>query len=153
MYKTLIRETKAEDAAYLAPRLRAIDIEEIIATGYTNALEALEEGAATPMCWTALSPTTGEPIAMFGVVLLADNDFNTIWLLGTDEIEKHARLFTRTCRAWITAFAYAYAPLGNFLLKHNHTHRKWLEACGFKEERRVVGENGAELIFYIRRRD
>lgn len=87
---------------------------------------------------------------MFGVEIGGTGLFNTIWLLGADEITEHACLFTRIGRAWIDGLAYAYAPLGNFLLEENHVHRKWLESCRFTQFADAVGADGSNFIAYVR---
>jgi len=127
-----VRSAEQADIAYLAPLLREIDVKELSMVGFENPITALTVGFKdSELCFTVLSPTTRLPIAMFGIVIDPDAPFNTVWLLGTDEIKEHAGRFLKYSKRWVNTFTELFAPIGNVILGSNDMSARWLEWCGF----------------------
>lgn len=53
-----------------------------------------------------------------------------IWLLGTDEVTRSARVFLDNSRAIWNFLCAGYETVGNVIHEDNATHRRWLEWIG-----------------------
>lgn len=134
-HKYVLRSVESE-APFIAERMREADKNELELLGRPDALQALMDGIEySTECYTAYAPDKyREPIAMFGLQVRPDEEpFNIVWLLGTNEVEKHSKKFLRYSRPWTQYFLEAYKrPIGNLVHPENTLHIRWLEWCGFK---------------------
>ena len=133
--KALIRAAKSEDVRHLSPRLREADLKELKAAGYPSAEAALYQGLEiSDMCFTGLDPGTGLPAVMFGVVNTEhDIGYNTIWLLGTDAVPQHGRVFARYTKRWMKTITEMYGTVGNYVDLQNTFYVRWLGWLGFRQ--------------------
>ena len=95
----------------------------------------------------------GTPACMFGVVpILNDDEWKTgsIWLLGTDEIEKHSRKFLRASVGMLAYFQERWDILENVVPIDHKATLQWLNWLGFlfSDEETVI--NGFECIRFVR---
>jgi len=75
------------------------------------------------------------PVCIFGVAEASlVSDKASPWLLGTDELPKHARAFLRMSRAWVQNTRKKYAFLENYVDVRNTDAVRWLGWLGFKIE-------------------
>ncbi len=150
---TLVRASRIEDIDFLRTRLRPVDCAEIQACGcYSGAADALAEGLReSALCFTALSPSTGEPAAMFGLLLMPGDAFHHVWLLGTEEVERHAATFLRYSRRWVDVFL-TYGDIGNCVLATNAVHIRWLTWCGFARTADFTTARGERMFCFVKRR-
>ena len=147
----LIRLATPEDVSYLGPRLRSADLKELKAAGYKTGKGALNHGFdISACCYTGINPETGQPAVMFGVVKTAEErGFNTIWLLGTDDVARHGRVFARRCRFWIRRFAEIYGIIGNAVDLDNVFYVRWLKWCGFRQISTMRHEGAVFGLFIL----
>lgn len=128
----MIREATMEDVEFLAPRLREADRREIYASGGEDPLTALTRGLrSSQVCKVGLSPSTGHPSFIWGVVpvsLLAGG----VWAVGTDDLDKHKITFLRHCKEPLQELQDMYPVLYNFIDARNSLHITWIKWMGFK---------------------
>lgn len=149
--KCYIRDSVPADIAYLAPKLREIDKFELEAAGFSDGFAALTTGLEeSEVCFTVLSPDTRLPMAMFGVVLNECGEWNTVWLLGTDEIKEHLMKFARYSKRWVDLLANQYGPIGNAVAPSNGLSQSWLEWCGFSFMETIYADGGHPMLLYMR---
>lgn len=144
-----VRFSTPEDVAYLAPRLRKEDLEEIMAAGATSAEESLLDGLASPdACLTGVDEA-GRPMLMFGTSPHpTDPMVGLVWLLASDEVLKHRTDFLRKSRQFMAIFNAKYPILMNFTDCRNTVHHRWLRWCGFHFINTVRGIGPGNHPFY-----
>lgn len=142
-----------EHIAPLAERMRAADVDEVLAASGRAPHEALEISLRkSALAWTAL--IDGSPEIMFGV-----GDLNVLtltaapWLLGTDAVERHYREFSRRSRDWRDQLLERYAVLRNVVDDRNEVSKRWLRWLGFElSDPAALGVNGELFrLFELRR--
>jgi len=127
---TWIRLATEEDIAYIAPRMRQADKDEVWASGGYMPEEALRMSyRASEPCFAAVNGD--EPVTMFGVAPLTDN-VGAIWLLGTDAItDKIPISFLRWSRRFLPFLMEPYDMVCNQVYAGNTVHIKWIRWLGF----------------------
>lgn len=145
----LIRKSVPADVEFLAPRLRAADVAELKASGAGCAAFALKQGLKiSEVCYTGLDPETGEPAVMFGVVrTIARKGYNTLWLLGTDAVERHGRLFARRSKRLLPLILGRYHRVGNYVDTRNTFSLNWLLWLGFRVAHTTRTNTAAFVLF------
>lgn len=119
-----IRNSEIHDAAYLAPRLREIDIQEIYCTTLLPPLEALEQAYNTSdICQTAV--VKGAPIAMFGAAVVPWGAVP--WLLGTPDIVTVKLSMAKLSNKWVNDWVQTYGLLKNYVHSSNEVSIRWLQ--------------------------
>jgi hypothetical protein len=148
-----VRKSVAEDADYLAPRLREADLQEVLAAGCPVPHAALMAGMGdTSICLTAVDEL-GYPVTMFGVgPHPADPLVGVVWALASDEIKRHSRSFLGPSKEWVEALNRRYPVLSNYTDCRNHEHHKWLKWCGFTFINKVQGPLGHPFYEFVRLR-
>jgi len=143
-----VRPALLEDAAKLAPRLREADLQEIKANLGEDPLTVLKQGIAdSDLCYAAVSED--EPIALFGVVPDTDDrDVGLVWLLGSDELTRHAVFVLRNSRKWVEILQQRYRILWNHIDARNELHIRWLQWSGFTLLRRIEQYGVEQRPFY-----
>lgn len=129
-----VREVRESDLPYLAERLRAADVLELLfASGSPDTLGSLRmsvEGSAVARvgCWGDSPFLVWGMSASFGSSAL-------VWAVATPEVTRHHREFLRKSREAVKGLFDA-APevkhLINFTHADNHVHHRWLSWCGAK---------------------
>lgn len=129
--KIEIRDATLDDAETLAPLLRSIDLKEIVAMSGRSARAVLRSGIKTGE-YTKVAFVDDEPVCIFGIVRNgAFSDEGTIWMLGTDAVEKNSIRFLRNCREQVEKMTKGFRRVSNFCHAENKTTLKWLEWLGF----------------------
>lgn len=121
-------------AAQMADEVRADDMREIKAVGYFSALEALNDSlASSTKAWTGL--VDGEIVCMFGVcprnLVMGEG---SPWLISTDKIIRHQKIFLRRCKFFVDEMAHDYNQLINYVDARNGIAIRWLRWLGFDIE-------------------
>ena len=90
------------------------------------------------------------PVAMFGVTPrgLMGGAHGVIWLLGTDEAEKHWLRFGKISRGAVEFFRTQFDVLENFVDAENTTSINWLRWLGFTLAPEPVPFGVAQTPFY-----
>ena len=120
-----------EHGRFIAEHMRAPDRAEVWATAHLTPAEGVAEALRTSRD-TFVGVADGVPFTVFGVMpfsLLSDT--GAPWLLGTDELPRHARAFLRANKAWVGAMLQKYRTLTNYADARNATAIRWLQWLGF----------------------
>lgn len=141
-----------EHAEYLQNHLRSPDVRECMIHGATpwRALRypIMRKDAVT---FTALHKNT--PACMFGVVPIYDDSeikTGSIWLLGTDEIDKHPRKFLRASKNMLQYFCERWDVVENVVPVDHSATLQWLAWLGFLFCDEPTTVNGFECVRFVR---
>lgn len=138
----------------LAPRMRAADVAEVRALGYTP-MQALTSSVMNTKMPVAIMQD-GRPIALFGAGETLEPLAGNVWLLGSEELTQGRNLmrFIRECRPWIDALHEQYPLLGNVVDERNTVHIRWLQWCGFTfiNRHESYGAEGRPFLEFLRHR-
>lgn len=114
----------------IARRMRRADRDEVMAASGVTPEQALRYSLdRSSVSWTAL--VDGRPEVMFGVAdinILAG--IGAVWLLGTDAVEIHFRVFLRQSIEWRRKLFERYSTLKNFVTDDNEVSKRWLKWMG-----------------------
>tara|TARA_R110000851_G_scaffold5398_1_gene22363 strand:- start:5663 stop:6136 length:474 start_codon:yes stop_codon:yes gene_type:complete len=130
--KYSIRNATKEDAEYLSTRLKPMDLREIDAVTGRPSLAVLMSGVmGSEDC--KVGAVDDVPFCIYGVRKMSHlSDTGIVWMLSTEEIDRHAMKFGRECGAEVKKM------MGNLRMIENYCHvenRKtivWLKWLGFK---------------------
>jgi hypothetical protein len=150
-----VRPAEPDDAAALAPRLRAADVREIQAVAGQDPAIVMAAGAArSDPCHAVVDGDA--VIALFGVVPSARvPGEGMVWLLGSNALTARSRSFLRGSRAWLARLHERYRVLWSVVDARNEVHVRWLRWCGFTFLRRIerYGVEGRPFYEVQRTRD
>lgn len=116
----------------LAETMRQADVDEIWASSYSTPQSALSCAMRSSLqVWTGL--IDGQVACMFGVVpqsMMGGTGF--AWMLGSDLVERHQKLFLRRCRENVRMMAEQFDYLHNYVDDRNVKAIRWLKWLGFE---------------------
>ncbi|MEP3275330.1 MAG: hypothetical protein ABJN26_16085 [Stappiaceae bacterium] len=141
-----VRKSVVGDIDPIAQNMRAADRAEVWAASRRTPRRALEFSLRnSSVAFTGLAD--GTPFVMFGVGeqsrLLG---VGVPWLLGTEQIEKHAVHFLRQSHLWSAVLQQNFRVLKNHVDNRNTLSIRWLKWLGFElAEPRPHGPDG--LLF------
>ena len=72
-----------------------------------------------------------ENVALAGVEPLPGDNSALIWMVATDQLEKHSIEFLKYSRPFIEEITRPYDLVFNWVHADNAVHLKWLKWCGF----------------------
>lgn len=124
--------TKA-DLDFVLAHMRQADVDEVYATVGTGPVHALAGVEKQEDCY--IGKWDEEPVAVMGVVprsLITGG--GTIWMLGTDGINRHKIAFLKHGRRWVESMLQKYGELSNYVDARNTVSINWLKWLGFKIE-------------------
>ena len=148
------RSPTEADIADLAANMREQDVAEVRACGHTDLHAVIADGVKrSTLCWSCF--VDGELAAIFGCApggTMLDPT-GVPWLLGTDLIPKHGRIFVRVSPPYIARMLAAFPRLSNAVHAENTVAVRWLRKVGFHLHPAVpVGPHGAPFhIFEMER--
>ena len=119
----------AVHGAIVAANIRQSDREELERLGLKPLQEIMASLAASSMAWTGI--VNGTPICVFGVSEWADGTGRP-WMIGTEELVRHQRIFLRECKSCVDAMKSRHDTLMNLVCVQNVNAIKWLRWLGFK---------------------
>lgn len=115
----------------IAPRMREDDAREVWAMQYMTPSQALARSLWLSD-YTFAGLVDGRAEVMWGVGSLSPVfGVGMPWLLGTDAVIEHKRVFLRGSRQWIDIMLSRYEELTNFVDDRNEVTKKWLQWLGF----------------------
>lgn len=131
MAKYGIRDATIYDVEYLSDKLRDIDLREIDAVSGCSPKAALRSGLRlSDFC--KVGTVDGRPVCIYGVrkasSLMA---VGYIWMLGTDDVDKHAMKFARECDIQVSEMMKGYEVVYNHCLAESKKTIRWLKWLGF----------------------
>lgn len=145
-----VRPARLEDAAALAPRLRAADLAELSALSTRSPQTTLEHGIKAGTAY-AVELATGEVVALFGVAPTGEPKLGAVWMLGSEGLLSIRLTFLRHSRHWLEQLFAGYSLLGNFVDARNTVHVEWLRWLGFRFLRRVhLGKKGEAFYEFVK---
>jgi hypothetical protein len=111
--------------------IRQADIDELWAANRVSPAYALRRGiACSTLSWTGT--VDDRPVCIFGVApasLLGS--VGVPWMIGTQEIDSHAKAFLRRNKAYVERMSELYNYLVNFVDARNTRAIGWLKWLGF----------------------
>lgn len=129
--KIEIVRARAEHLRPLAARLRQADKDEIAAMSGMSPLAALSFSyRRAAICYVALVDDQPEMILGVGDLSILTGT-GAPWLVGSDFIERHPRLFLRASRHWLRQLSGRYSILRNMVDCRNTVSIRWLRWLGF----------------------
>lgn len=115
----------------MLPIIRQADIEELWASNHVSPAYALTHGIrCSSAAWTGM--VDGQPVCVFGVApasLLGS--IGVPWMVGTYEIDRHAKAFLRRNKAYVERMSALYNYLVNYVDARNTRAIAWLKWLGF----------------------
>ena len=146
-----VRRAISEDIAFLAPKMRQADRDEIKASDNVGAVEAL----MTPFqykghrTWSVVGTEEEYVIGMFGSVPTLDRDYGVAWLLSSEELFNYKKEFIKQSPEWVDEMGKGYRYLYNWVDCRNEKSIKWLRYLGFKTIRREEQYGKGKMPFYL----
>lgn len=126
-----IRPTQIQDIEDIIPRLRQHDrktIERLRLDPVALLRKTYDNGS--PMM---TAEDDGAPICMWGLEKKSLLSSWMIWMLTTDEVDKHAIKFLRTSRIIVRTWAEAFGTIEGMVDSDFETSVRWLRWLGFHE--------------------
>lgn len=130
----LIRPPTMDDIEHIATNMRKADAEECEAGGFTPFGALAHSIGSSIVCKVVLAPDTLQAGAIMGVCPGFSPSWGAIWLLGTDDIQRHRVPFLRRSKQ-VLADLYTETEkevFYNYSYVENHVHHAWLRWLGFK---------------------
>lgn len=117
-------------------RMRPADVEECRIVAGFKPIEALRRSMGNSRAFTALMD--GRPEVMFGTSdINVLNGVGSVWLLGTDAVERHPRVFLEKSAEWSRKLFTRYSVLRNVVPESNTASMRWLKWLGAEFSRRI----------------
>lgn len=127
-----------EHAAWVAEHMRAADVAEVWAGWRHTPRQAVERSLAVSRDASYAGLADNVPFCVFGVgVATALSSVGSPWLLGTDDLPRHAEAFLRGSRAFVGHARNEYSRLENYVDARNAVAVRWLRWLGFTVEEAV----------------
>lgn len=131
MAKILVRPVAPGDAEDLAPRLRQADVDEVTAASGRPPLEVLQVSVSLSTHSWAVE-INDELACLMGVTPVSIlSGIGCPWLLGSDEVPRHAGAFIKQTLIYIPLMLDAYPHLFNLVDARNTKAIRWLKRAGF----------------------
>jgi hypothetical protein len=133
---------------HLANHMAKADVEEVAAAVGMGPYRALEDSLnRSAVAWTGM--VDGRPVCMFGVSPIDIlGGVGSPWLLGTDEIKKHAKTFLKLNKLYVPKMLELFPILTNYVDARHETAIRWLKWLGFKFEPKPVEYGMWGMDFY-----
>ncbi len=132
--------------------MREADRVELWAASRSTPEQALSNALrSSHQAWTGL--IDGEVACMFGVVPQSwMHGTGYPWMLGSELIVTHQKLFLRRCRGQVQSMAQSFRYLHNYVDARNDKAIRWLEWLGFEiEEPEPWGVAGLPFRHFVMR--
>ncbi len=147
------RPATDDDCIALASTMRLADRDEVASFSGRSPLEALRSSLSVSTHAVAAVDREGRIICMFGVGSVGFmSDCGCPWLLGSDLIDVHWRLFVRLSRRYLAAMLNEYDWLSGLVSKRHDQSIRYLRWLGFYVGRHPTFINGHEFLAYNLRR-
>ena len=131
---------------YLVENLRQADYEEILAAGHSNIYLNIYMSVDNSICYAAKADETLRCI--FGVTKPMPDGARVVWLLGTDTLDKHTRIFFFLFKFIADNWIKKYGTLFNHVHGKNKKSLRWLRYLGAKFYAPITASTGEEFILF-----
>ena len=134
---------------YLANNMAEADRREVNAAVGLGPYQALEDSLNRSVAaWTGMVGDS-RPVCMFGVCPIDIlGGVGSPWLLGTDEISRHAKTFLKLNRLYVPKMLELFPRLVNYVDARHETAIRWLKWLGFRFEENPVAYGPFKLPFF-----
>lgn len=140
-----LRPATVFDAIDLAPRLRQLDLDEIMRDEDSDPLGTLVEGVcASAESWAA---SHGGVVFCIGGIRKAEDGSGIIWLLGSDGVSKHKKEFLSVSKGLFLGYKNQYDLIHNFVGQNSHESKRYLSWLGFTIEPHVTIVGSRQVPF------
>lgn len=124
-----LRPVRASDLTAVTKNMRHADRQECrAAAGMSPELALFLSVETSSEAYTLVSPD-GEPVGVCGLSPGNTERDRLVWMLATDGLLQHSRLFLRESRVWVDSHARRYV-LWNYVDARNTVHIRWLKWLG-----------------------
>lgn len=145
-----LRPYKPGDEEDLAPRLKPIDVYEVVCASGMEPIDALRLSVQDNLELHTLE-LDGSIMGLAGVSVL-DQYWHTVWLLTDERLNQCMKTFLKLSREISTKWVNRYVHLCNWVALKNETSRRWLRYIGFSEgsvDHNFMG-SGEPFVFIYR---
>jgi len=142
----MVVEAKMSHITHLVNNLRKEDLKEIKCF-YDDVRFVFKAALFQDDITMTVIDKEGVPYAMFGAGTNSKEHY--IWMLGTYDVEKYKRIFTRHCREWVDYLVKKYGKVYNYVHIENKLAIKWLMWCGATFENPIEVNNNLFKRFTI----
>ena len=131
-----------EHIGAIASDIRGADRAELWAADHHTPEEAMRK-ALDRTVDPLVGLVDGVPVVMWGVSPFTFSGRTGIpWLVSTNRLEKHFRIFLKGCKLYIDKYRNEYDTMFNFVDERNAVAIRWLKWLGFTvEEARPYGKD------------
>jgi hypothetical protein len=138
----------------IANHVREADREELWEASCSTPQAVMERALmVSSRAWTGL--IDGVPVCMFGAAPVSSlSETGRPWMVGTDHLDRHSKLFLRRCRHTVAAMLEDFPVLENYVDARNVRAIEWLRWLGFTfSEPESMGPFGKPFIKFEMRRE
>lgn len=147
-----VRDATMDDVRYISDNMRQIDRHEIYAMAGSRPYRAVRAGfMLSKRCRVGV--VNGSPVCIYGVV--NKSVFTTegsVWMLGTDELRRHAVRFLRMNKesSEIDLITKGFDYVDNWCHNENKITIKWLQWLGFnvRDKAEPKGFKGEDFRYF-----
>ena len=133
---TNFRRATADDAHDLAPRLRQVDLAELMRDEDSDPLKVLLFAVEQTECWAFAEPS-GLVYSLGGVRAMEDGG-GLVWQLGSDEMSRNRKDFLRITKEVTGGYKTRFELLHNYVGAANIEAKRHLRYLGFRVEPDIV---------------
>ena len=127
-----LKPATREDAAYIGERVRKADFDELVVQTMEHPYYTMIRGIEANPDKAVTGWIDGRPVCMWGVTSAGMIlKVGIPWMVGTDHLDKDARVFLRRCRKPVMELLDGYDMLVNYVDARNTRAIEWLKFCGF----------------------
>ena len=149
-----MRAAVLPDARFIARNLRASDVRELKDMGLTK--QAVCESFSKSQYCRVMCDPDGRPFAIWGCGAIADPtyDIGSVWMLATDELEKHRIAFGRICAGEVRNMLNIFPLLTNYVHVSNLRSQQWLVSLGAElAPERLCGKGAKFRQFWFEKQE
>lgn len=134
----VMRPATALDAAFLSTRVRVVEVDEVMASTGQHIAAVLAEGVRdADEAWSVF--LGGELACIWGVTADPAGGFlggrrGSVWLLASDAVERHAKVFWRLCRSQAPLLLDRWDALWNAIDVRHEKAVRWALRLGLPLE-------------------
>ena len=127
-----VEPAKPEHIVLVLADVREADVIELMDGWGKTPEQAMKTGLmVSALAWMAWIDE--KPFCMFGVGSISLlSGYGIPWLVGTNQIDKHAKSFVRPCREYVLKMADLFPRMENHVDARNTKVIKWLKMIGFR---------------------
>lgn len=132
------------------PDIRPADYDELISLTGDNIKQEIIESVNYSLHAYKVESCDNKPLALYGITKVEKVDGFMIWCIGTNELKKYEKSFTKLSRNILKIWLKKYKRLYNFVSIENEKSINWLKWLGAKFQKPfAAGVKNKEFIYFI----